>query len=268
MSTNTEVLVAIVNKLHDFAIVRDQHWYRIPVSSAQRWLRKKWPPQWLALYHTKAFGELAFGVHYYAKVLDIRTAYRRQLFPDEAQGERSNTLYHQLLLEPLQQLPKPIMSRRLRRIVFIPTTWRKLLTAVEINDLYHESPLEESLWAEFNRAGIQAERQEYVTAKNSNYFLDFAIYCRSGRVDIETDGDRWHSNPERASRDNVRDNALETLGWKVLRFNTPQIREQMADYCLPTIIENIEPLDGLDDGRLVPRTFRDGTQQMGLFDDQ
>jgi len=34
-----EVLVAIMNNLLDFAIARDQHWYRIPVRSVARWLK-------------------------------------------------------------------------------------------------------------------------------------------------------------------------------------------------------------------------------------
>jgi len=33
MGSRGEVLVAIMNNLLDFAIVRDQHWYRIPVGS-------------------------------------------------------------------------------------------------------------------------------------------------------------------------------------------------------------------------------------------
>ena len=34
-----------------------------------------------------------------------------------------------------------------------------------------------------------------------------------------TNGDVWHANPERAVQDNLRDNDLETVGWKVLRFS-------------------------------------------------
>jgi hypothetical protein len=34
-----ELLVAILNNLLDFAVARDQQWYRIPVSSVEKWLR-------------------------------------------------------------------------------------------------------------------------------------------------------------------------------------------------------------------------------------
>jgi very-short-patch-repair endonuclease len=268
---NPDVLVAIVNNLADFAIVREQQWYRIPVSSVSKWLRNRWPPEWLAFYHTKIFGDLAYAVHYYAPIISISEKARRELLPDQPNDYRSMRRYYQLHLGPLQRLPNPIFSRRFRRIVFISTTWAKFMQAVEINDLYDESPLEDRLWAALRRLEIQAERQEFVRVNKQNFALDFAIYCRDGKIDIETDGDFWHANPEKATEDNYRDNALKTSGWKVLRFNTPQIREELTEYCVPTIVENVNNLAGIADGRLVPRKFDpknpDGSQQMGLFDD-
>jgi len=266
-----EVLIAILNNIQDFALARDRHWYRIPVSSANKWLRERWPPQWLAFYQTKVFGKEAHAIRYYAQVNGIYQARRYQLFPDEPPNRKSQQLYYQIYLEPLQQLPQPILSRRFRRIVFIPTTWQKFMNAVEINDLYDESPLEDRLWAELKRLEINAERQEFVKANGRNYALDFAIYCISGKLNIETDGDTWHSIRERIQIDNLRDNDLETYNWKLLRFNTVQIREQMEGYCLPTITENINKLGGLVEGRLVPRKIDlggpDGIRQMSLFDD-
>ena len=195
-----EVLVAIVNNVRDFAIAQEEHWYRIPVSSASRWLKDRWPPQWLAFYHTKVFGSEAHSVSYYARVIEIRRRYRWQLFPNEIPGDKSNRQYYQLILSPLERLAEPIVSRRWRRIVFIPTTWRKFINAAEINDLYDESPLEDRLWEEFKRHAISAERQEFITIKKQSYALDFAIYCAKGNMDVETDGDTWHANPEGSPR--------------------------------------------------------------------
>jgi hypothetical protein len=48
-TVNDPVLVAIMNKPADFAILLDQHWYRIPAETAP----KQWPPEWLAFYQTK-----------------------------------------------------------------------------------------------------------------------------------------------------------------------------------------------------------------------
>ena len=89
MTVSGKVLIAILNNLLDFAIARDQHWYRIPVGSAQKWLRGRWPPQWLAFYQTKVFGNEAHAVNYYARVLEVRQRYRWQLFPDQPRDEKS-----------------------------------------------------------------------------------------------------------------------------------------------------------------------------------
>ena len=87
---------------------------------------------------------------------------------------------------------------------------------------------------------------------------------------METDGDTWHSNPKRIPEDNRRDNALETAGYKSLRFNTWQICEEMAEYCIPTIVKNIEQAGGIDAGRLIPRQLNPDdpeVRQLSLFDD-
>lgn len=270
MPKSGEVLVAILNDERDFALARKSNWYRIPVFSVQKWLKERWPPKWVAFYHTKVFGDIAFSIRYYARVFKTPEVLRYQLFPNESLNEKSNQRYYQLILGPLQTLPAPIFSRRWRRIVFIPTTWEKFMTATEINDLYDESPLEDRLWAEFKRRNISAERQEFLTMQNANYALDFAIRCTKANVDVETDGDTWHANPEKAAEDNLRDNALEANGWKVLRFTTRQIMEQMSEYTIPTVVKTIKTLGGVDEGGVVPRQIDvdpDRPYQLGLFDD-
>ncbi len=142
--------------------------------------------------------------------------------------------------------------------------------AIEINDLYDESSLEDKLWLELKRRQIFAERQEYITVNKHNYFLDFAIYCAKGRIDVETDGDYWHANPEKSVEDNLRDNDLKTAGWQVLRFSTSQIQEQAAEYCVSTVVKNINKFGGVDDGKAVPRkidlNIPPGSYQPSLFD--
>jgi len=270
MATRGEVLIAIMNNPLDLVIARDQHWYRIPVRSVDNLLRERWPPQWLAFYQTKVFGDEAYAVNYYAHVLDIRKVFRWELFPDQPKDEKAQRRYCQLILSPLQRLPRPILSPHWRRIVFIPTTWEKFVSAVEINDLYDESPLEDRLWAEFKRLKISAERQEFMQVEQRFYALDFAIYCATGNIDVETDGDTWHADPERIPLDNLRDNDLETAGWAVLRFNTHHIQEEMGEYCVPTVVKNINRLGGLEEQKIVPRRIDldapAGWQQKTLYD--
>jgi len=270
MSQRGQVLVAILNNRFDFNIALERCWYRVPFNSAERWLKDRWPPEWLAFYQTKVFGEEAFSINYYARVVDIHKVYRWQLFPDQPRDEKSKRSYYQIVFDHLRRLSVPITGRRWRRIVFIPTTWPKFIAASEVNDLYDESPLEDLLWSELKRLNIQAERQEFIEIGERAYDLDFAIYCADGKLNVETDGDTWHASPEKAAQDNVRDNDLETAGWKLLRFNTQQIREEMAGYCVPAIVKTVNKMGGVDEGGILPRKIDldapEGLHQLGLFD--
>ena len=261
-----EVLVAIMNNQRDFGLLREELWYRVPVNTAPR----RWPPRWLAFYQTKIFGDEAFAVNYYGRVRSIRVVRRRELFPQEPPNPKSDRRYYQVHLQSLERLEHPVISPRWRRIVFIPTTWQKFMQAREINDLFDDSPLEDRLWTELKNQKIPAERQWDVNIGKAWYKLDFALFCAEGKIDVETDGDTWHADPKRIPEDNRRDNDLEVSGWHVLRFNGLQIREQMSDYCVPKITKMINRLDGLEEGRMVPRTFHSGSegiaQQLTLSD--
>lgn len=268
-----EVLVAVVQRPLDLTYAREQHWYRIPLESVEKFLKHRWPPKWLALYQTRAFGAEAFAVHYYAHVEKISIVTRRELFPNEPANEKAEQRYYKIELALLERLLRPIVSRRFRRIVFIPTTMEKFTNAVEINDLYDESPLEDKLWAAMKRLGITAERQDYVHAGENDYALDFAIYCAKGNIDVETDGDRWHLDAEKSRADNRRDNDLETRGWRTLRFSSAQIREELETYCVKTVTENVNELGGVHEpNQFMPRKIhsaaQEGIYQPSIFDAQ
>lgn len=264
-----EALVAVMNNKADFAILQEHLWYRIPVASAP----KRWPPKYLALYQTKIFENEGYAVNYYGAVRDVQVVERKELFPNEIASAKAGRKYYRVRLESLEKLVTPIQSKRLRRIVFIPTTWQKLIRANEINDLFDESPLEDDLWSELKRQSIPAERQWDEIVEESRYVLDFAIFCVNGKIDIETDGDTWHSQKERIPLDNTRNNALASKGWEILRYNTKQIREESAKYCVSEIAKTITRLSGLQDGNVVSRVFyksREGdtNQQLTLFEER
>lgn len=111
-------------------------WYRIPVESVERFLKGSWAPEWLAFYQTKVFESEAYSLNYYAQVLNIQKVYRQDLFPSELQNEKTQKQYYKLELAPLEKLPHPIVSERMRRVVFIPTTLTQLMTAATLKDLY------------------------------------------------------------------------------------------------------------------------------------
>jgi len=234
------VLVALMNNRRDFAIARDQHWYRIPIKSAPRGIDSRY----IAFYQTVAFGEEKWSIRHRAEVERMETVSRVDLLPDEPDHPRAQEKYFRLHLHDLEKLERPIISRSGRRIVFIPTTLSKFNLATEINDLFHESPLEDLLWKHLKRMNLFAERQFYLSVNRVRYCLDFALFCAEGHVDIECDGDRWHSEKPQIDSDNKRNNDLTSGGWSVLRFNTRQLNEEMES-CLQTISRTVSINGGL-----------------------
>ncbi|MCW5854087.1 MAG: hypothetical protein KIT87_28730 [Anaerolineae bacterium] len=236
MIVRDAVVVAIMNNRLDFELALRDHWYRIPVDNVRKWLKDWWIPEWLAFYQTKVFGPEAYTVQWYARVRRVERVQRKDLFPDEWSDPKAERWYYKLILSDLKRPPQPIISRRRRRLVFIRTMWERFITAEEINDLYMDSPLEDRLWAEFKRLRIVAERQEWVEVKGRKYALDFAVYCALGKLDVETDGDVWHSNPERIPLDNQRDNDLETeLESPALQYHG---QAEMAGNVVPTVVRS------------------------------
>ena len=199
MAKRGEVLVAIVPTKSDMKIACEQNWYRIPEDQVERLKQRGvWEPKWLAFYQPKVFRDKAFAVNYYASVKSIQKVYRYELFPDELQNSKSQKRYYKINIHHLEKLPQPIYSRRLRRILFIPTTWEKLVNAAEINDLWDESPLEDKLWAEFKRYSIDAERQQEEKIKREKLRLSIkriTVY-HMVKVGILLGPNLKHENPK------------------------------------------------------------------------
>jgi very-short-patch-repair endonuclease len=222
-----DALVAIIKNQRDLERARDEGWYRVPVATAPAALADG-SVRTLAFYLPKSLGADAFQVVYTAPVLGLTTLPRRALLPDEPRHVRADDPYLRVALGPLRRLPRPIPSQRLRRVPFIATTTAKLDRAQEINDLYHDSPLEDAVYAAFQAAHIVAERQYFVPGdERGRYALDFAIFGQRRNLDVECDGDRWHANPTRAQGDNRRNNYLTARGWSVLRFSTAEIEDDL-----------------------------------------
>ncbi|MBI3977941.1 MAG: DUF559 domain-containing protein [Chloroflexi bacterium] len=250
-----DTLVAIVTNTRDFAIAQREHWYRIPCRTAPEALGTA---RWLAFYHTAAFGDAKWAVHFVAPIEHVDRVQRRQLLPDESEHPRASDWYFRIRTGELERLTRSVPSARRRRIVFIPTTLAKLQTALEINDLYHESPLEDYLWNAFRHARIAAERQFYVSEQKTSYCLDFAVFCARGGVDVECDGDTWHLRLEAVVEDNARNNLLTRLGWSVLRFSSRELAEPSVPSAIDLVRDTAERLGGIELPSLANRRFGRG----------
>jgi len=173
------VLVAIMNNRHDFAIARDEGWYRIPQKHAPE---STIETRVLAFYFTKAFGEQKWAVHWYAPVRGHELVRRRDLLPAEANHPRASAPYYKLQIGPLQKLEHPIPSLRWRRITFIESTWDRFIAAEEINDLYASGA--DGLYVTLKEEDLQPEREFLIQEESAEYIVDMAIPCQKGVVAI------------------------------------------------------------------------------------
>lgn len=114
------VLVAIMNEKQDFLIAKQQFWYRIPVKSAPKNLREN-HVRYIAFYQTKKFENEPYLIRWYAKVNKISIVKRKDLFPNEFKNPKTEQEYYKLEFSELLALDEPIISKKHRRITFIPT---------------------------------------------------------------------------------------------------------------------------------------------------
>jgi very-short-patch-repair endonuclease len=264
--TTNDMLLAIFKYKHSLTTLMEQGWYHIPVESAPVSFKTA---RWLCFYQGKVFGEDAYRVEFYGEISGYKIVPYRELFPNLIGSSKSDWPYYKIRLKELKRLPKLIPSHRPRRLSFIPTTWAKFCSATQINDLFNDSPLENLMWVEMKGLDINAERQWLLPIEKHHLYLDFAIFCNDGFIDLETDGDTWHLQKDRIKFDNNRNNQLAQKGWHVLRYNGAEIRSNMG-HCVSEVQRTITTLGGLSDEGLVPRKFiKNGNrviQQLSMFE--
>ncbi len=180
------LLVVVLNNERDFLRVRDEGWYRIPVKRAP----DRVAADYLAFYLTKVFGPDRWSIPYMAKVKRYRLVRRRDLLPEEADHPRADEWYYKVELGPLERLPHPVPSRRLRRVTFIPTTLHRLLTAQEINDLWLGNALQEQLYRALVAYRLPTAKASGVAESRTTYGAGLTIPCVEGdlRVLIAEEG--------------------------------------------------------------------------------
>ena len=240
-----ELLVAILPKTSALDRLKNESWYHIPVESAPE---KRWPPKVLAFYQGKVFGkEEAYKIRYFGEVENIDIVPRKVLFPnDDKNKQKEENLYYRVQLKELKERETPIISYRPRRLAFIPTTLAKFENAEQINDLFDGSPLEDLLWTGLKALKVLAERQWKIVVQNHNYYLDFAVFCKNGKLAIETDGYSYHfDSRNQIDYDTWRQNEIELDDWRFLHYTTKQVKDNCVPY-LGQIEQKISQLGGLE----------------------
>jgi very-short-patch-repair endonuclease len=234
------VLVGVVNRKKDLEIALKAHWYRIPLKHVPK--RKA---KYLALYQTRVFEKEGKAINYYASIKGFSLHKRRELLPDEESHPRSEDYYYKLNLGSLRATTYRIENRYGRRIGFAFTTLKRLLGAKEISELFNIVPIEEIMRQALKNCRIKAiGGYSIMENKRLRYRLDFAIFCQKGKINIECDDLKWHSQPRHRSRDKKRDRWLKKQGWTVLRFGGEEIKNNTAS-CVKILKQAIQNLGGL-----------------------
>ena len=105
-----------------------------------------------------------------------------------------------------------------------------------------------------------AQFQQFVPGQRQPYLLDFA-YPQIG-VDVEADGEFWHSDPEAIERDRARDMRLAQLGWRVIRIKEGALNTK-ADEVSQIILSNVR--EAIEERRILSKTaafLSDGEPQI------
>jgi very-short-patch-repair endonuclease len=253
MKANKELLVALLPKKSSLETLQSEGWYHIPVENTPNRWREGWRPKTMAFYQGKVFGEEErYKIRYFGDVEKIDVVPRKELFPDDEENQyKAEKPYYKIQLASLKIRYTPIISYRPRRLVFIPTTQEKFEKAEQINDLFDSSPIEDRLWSALKYIHVLAERQWKIIVQKKNYYLDFAIFCRDGKLAIETDGYTYHyDDRNQIDYDTWRQNEIELDGWRFLHYTTKQVKDNWTPY-IGQIQKAIEQLGGVE----VPENF-------------
>jgi hypothetical protein len=169
LSTDSLVLVAVINDPRDLEIARLLGWYRIPLRSAPKVVAV----DFLAFYQTAAFGDDRWRIKFIAPVKGHELTTRLQLIQDEPDHPHAHQEYYKIQLGPLQTLPQPVLAEGWRRITFFYTTGEHLLNARAIRDLVVQSDERHLLWQALRERLTQS--QQYQTEEPPEINLDPAI---------------------------------------------------------------------------------------------
>ncbi|MDP3974818.1 MAG: DUF559 domain-containing protein [Candidatus Jorgensenbacteria bacterium] len=241
MRTKGEVvLVGILKRKRDRAILFRDHWYHIPVGKAPRRAFR-----YLAFYEPARFGVAGKCIHFYARAVRRRMRKRKELFPDEAGHPHANERYWRVQVGRIHELSRPIKNVPPRRVSFGFTTLSRLRAARTILELYWVYPSEAVVSRALARERITAIPQYRISGGGKRYCLDFAIPCRRGAVAIECDNRKAHAGVRVHRRDRAKDIFLRRRGWVVIRLSERAIISDIGD-CMMRVWRAVRAHGGMN----------------------
>ena len=237
-------LIAVLKGPRDLGIAAREHWYRIPLEKAP-----KHSFTHIAFYQPACFKPEGKRIACYAEVAGCAAGRRRELLPEEPGHPAAERLYLKYSLGPLIRLPKAILNTSAARVCFGYAPLSRLRRASELCGVFNVVPVENLMCAALKAAGFPFRREHVVLRRGRvKYRLDFALFCKRGKLDIECDGCRFHSPPGQRAKDAARDNWLKRRGWTTLRFGEHEVFNS-AKVCIKEIKTAIKLSGGLKGAR-------------------
>ena len=232
------VLIGVLKNRRDLSILLKKKWYRIPILHAPR--RKA---DYIAFYQPSTFGKSGQCIRYYARIKSCDIVKRKWILPEESDHIHSDEDYFKINFSKIQKLSRPIINRNRTRISFGFTTLEKLQKARAVMELFDIPPTEEMVADALAKRRIRFSREHIFTLANrKKYRLDFAIFCRNGPLNIECDGEKWHSRRCQKLKDLARDRDLKREGWTILRLKEKDIVNNLGK-CVERIEKRMKGLE-------------------------
>ncbi len=232
------VLVGVLKNRRDRRILLKEYWYRIPIAHLPK---RKF--EYIAFYQPLRFGKTGKRIEYYAPIFQKTVTRRIDLLPNESAHPRANDDYLRIEFKKIVKLPRPIKNIIPRRISFGFTSLKTLLAAKDILQLYGVVPTEKIIRRALERLGIQTIAEYTISENGRRYRLDFAVFCRQGRIAIECDNLKAHSSKTQLLKDQAKDKFLKSLGWRVVRLKEKDIIERL-NFCADRISRLVKILGG------------------------
>ncbi len=138
MYPDDRVMVAVINRKCDLWHLQQGGWYRIPQARMPDGVHA----EYLAFFLSgpAVLKGQPSGVYYYAGCRGVELLYRRDLLPDEPDHPRAGDAYYRVALDDVIERQPPLLNRHRRSVSFIHTTGDRFAAALDVADLYSDSP--------------------------------------------------------------------------------------------------------------------------------
>ncbi len=210
------VLIAVMKRPKDLDILLKEKWYRIP---------KKYAPKReydiIAFYQPASFKERGKRIEYYGIVRSTRLCKRKELIND---GINPDKIYYKVIFSRIIRLRHPILNENKLRVSFKYTTFGNLYSSKNLGELFDIPDIEGKIERILQELKLDYSREYVVkTHLGKIYRLDFCIFIEGEKIDLECDGEKWHSLKMQRIIDAKRDEELRDMGFKILRLKESEI---------------------------------------------